>query len=107
MRILICIVMLLSAGCAAELTEQGRMVREIRPDWSTKCVFLGVVDAPEGRGYDVSDNRRGALNTIRNRVAQVGGNAYVITDINSNEFRTYIQADAYKCPVFKMDSANQ
>ena len=97
MRTLMCILLLLSAGCAAELTEQGRMVRQIQADWATKCEFLGVVEASEGGGYDISDNRRGALNTIRNRVSEIGGNAFVITDI-SGRMITFIQADAYKCP---------
>jgi hypothetical protein len=85
-------------GCAAQLTQQGRMVREIQPDWGTKCEFLGVIDASEGKGWDIADDRRGALNRIRNQVAELGGNAFVISQSTSSASRTLIQADAYKCP---------
>ena len=73
------------------------MGREIQPDWGTKCEFLGVIDASEGSGWDIADDRRGALNKIRNQVADLGGNAFVISLSTSNGFRTLIQADAYKC----------
>jgi len=89
--------LLLLAGCAAQLTQKGRMVRQIQPDWATECEFLGVIDASEGSGWDIPDDRRGALNKIRNRVAEMGGNAFVISQSTSNDFRTLIQADAYKC----------
>ena len=91
------VVVLSLSGCAAQLTQQGRMVREVQPDWSTKCEFLGVIDASEGNGWDIADDRRGALNRIRNQVADLGGNAFVVNQSTSNDFRTLIQADAYKC----------
>lgn len=85
-------------ACAAQLTQEGRMVRAIQPDWATKCKFLGVLDASEGNGWDVPDDRRGALNSIRNQVAQMSGNAFVVSQSTSNGIRTLIQADAYNCP---------
>lgn len=96
--IAVVIALLALSGCATQLTQQGRMVREIQPDWSTKCEFLGVIDASEGNGWDIADDRRGALNKIRNQVADLGGNAFVVSQSTSNGFRTLIQADAYKCP---------
>ena len=86
------------SGCATQLTQQGKMVREIQPSWSTKCEFLGVIDASESGGWDIADDRRGALNKIRNQVVDLGGNAFSISQSTSNGFRTLIQADAYKCP---------
>jgi len=43
-------------GCATPLTQQGRIVRQIQPDWSTKCEFLGVINAYEETGWDVAEN---------------------------------------------------
>ena len=88
-------------GCAAQLSQEGRMVREVQADWATKCKFLGVVDASEGNGFDVPDDRRGALNSLRNQVALTGGNAFVLSQTSSSGFRTLVQADAYKCPESK------
>ena len=84
-------------GCATQLTQNGRLVRQIQPDWATKCKFLGVVDASEGNGWDIADDRRGALNKIRNQIASMGGNAFAVSQITSNGFRTLIQVDAYSC----------
>ena len=81
-----------------ELTEEGRMVRQIKADWATKCEFLGVINASFSSGIDITRDRRGALNDIRNRISQINGNAFVITDISSSKWGTAIQADAYKCP---------
>ncbi len=83
-------------GCATQLSQEGSTVREIQADWATKCEFIGVLDASEALGWDVADNRRGALNKIRNDVAQLGGNAFVVSDIYSAS-RAIVQADAYKC----------
>lgn len=98
-RLFFTILVLCLAGCSSvELTQQGGMVRQIQPDWSTKCEFLGVVEGSYSIGWDVVEDRRASLNKIRNRVAERGGNAFVITDISSSASRTSIQADAYKCP---------
>jgi len=96
--LIIASVAILTSSCAMDLTNEGRMVREIQPDWATKCKFLGVIDASEGGGWDVADDRRGALNNIRNNVAAMGGNAFVLSQNTSNAFHTQIQADTYNCP---------
>lgn len=85
-------------ACAAQLTQEGRMVRQIQADWATRCEFLGVLDASEGSGWDVADDRRGALNRIRNQIAQLGGNGFVVNQSTSSGIHTLIQADAYRCP---------
>jgi len=91
-------VAIITSSCAMELTNEGRMVREIQPDWATKCKFLGVIDASEGGGWDLADDRRGALNNIRNQVSYMGGNGFVLSQSTSSGLHTQIQADAYNCP---------
>lgn len=100
-RALLLVLALCLSGCTTELTPDGRMIREIQADWATDCEFIGVLDASEGNGWDIPDDRRGALNRIRNQVAQLGGNAFVVSDVSSNDMRTMVQADAYKCPTKK------
>ena len=94
---ILCLVCLLS-GCAAELTDGGRSVRQIPSAQKGECKFIGVVEGSEGNGWDIQDDRRGAINRIRNEVAKVRGNAFVIVDGSSGVVRTFIQADAYRCP---------
>jgi hypothetical protein len=84
-------------GCAAQLTEEGRMVRQIITAQSEECEFLGVVEASEKSGLEMSDLHTGAFNRLRNEIARLGGNAYVHT-ITASSARTKVQADAYKCP---------
>lgn len=100
MRTCACIVVvaLVLTGCATNLSQLGATVRQIQPDWATRCRFLGVVEASEGRGWDVQDDQRGALNQIRNKVATLGGNAYALSERSSSGIRTFVQVDAYSCP---------
>lgn len=90
---------LLVTGCAAQMTEEGALVRQITgPAAATGCQFLGVVDAYEGSGWDVGDDRRGAFNRIRNKVAELGGNAFVLAqEPDSTLMGTAVQAEAYRC----------
>lgn len=97
MKIIIVWACILASGCAAQLTNEGRMVRQIQADWATSCDFLGVVEAREGNGWDVADDRAGALNSVRNQIASQGGNAFVLTQTSSTGFQTVIQADSYNC----------
>ena len=89
--------MVVLAGCVAKLTDEGRFIRQILPDMANDCEFLGVVDAAEGSGWDKANDRIGALNTLRNQISLMNGNAFVLTDISSSDSKTLIQADAYKC----------
>ena len=88
----------LIAGCAAtELTEAGMMVREITPGMTSKCLFLGVVQSGEGLTVSITEDRRSAMNKIRNEVAARGGNSFVLNDALTTAAETTMQADAYEC----------
>lgn len=75
------------------------MVRKITAGGASKCKFLGVLDSSEGNGFDIVDDKKGALSNLRNQVALMGGNAFVVSEGTSNSLRTWIQAEAYSCPV--------
>ena len=89
---------LLTASCQAPMTESGRMVRQIEASAVSPCEFLGVVTGSEGLAWTIAGDRRNALNKIRNQVAEMGGNAYVLTQTNTDTFGTNTQADGYACP---------
>jgi hypothetical protein len=85
-------------GCTAPMTEEGLQVRQINADAATPCEFLGVVEGSENFAWTIAGDRRNALNKVRNKVAAMGGNCYVLTQTNTDGFGSNTQADAYLCP---------
>ncbi|MGB1895091.1 MAG: DUF4156 domain-containing protein, partial [Candidatus Puniceispirillaceae bacterium] len=85
------------SACVTELSNQGSMVAEMSGRDIAACSHLGVIDVSEGMTWSVADDRRSALNKLRNEVAMRGGNAFVINDRFTTVYNTSIQADAYKC----------
>ena len=73
------------------------MVREITPTLTSKCRFLGVVQSVEGETISVTEDRRSAMNKIRNEVAARGGDSFVLNDMFTTTIETVMQADAYVC----------
>ncbi|MDB3860893.1 DUF4156 domain-containing protein [Paracoccaceae bacterium] len=99
MRNLIIITLLLTlSGClgGVEVSSQGNMVRQISVRDSNECQHLGVVLGEEMLGWTQAGDRRSALNKVRNKTAELGGNAYVLNDVTV-QFGASAQADAYKC----------
>ena len=86
------------SSCSVQLTKEARMVREIQPDWKNQCKFIGVEEVSNGVGFDVKGDIRNAKNMMRNRVAQLNGNAYLINDRLTSIMSTDIQFEVYSCP---------
>lgn len=87
------------AACAAEMTPEGRMVRQIPNAVSPNCTFLGVVESRGLLRWDRAENRRHALNGIRDEVAALGGNAYSLSQNDvSRAGGARVQGNAYLCP---------
>ena len=111
------IAVLLMVGCAAKLTPAGAMVREGDVAVRGECEFLGIVEAKDRRarvaagmvggttgfsdgalagqvaGRRVSGSSAKMLRQIRNEVAELGGDIFVVVGVNRFE----LQADAYRC----------
>ena len=85
-------------GCVTRMTAGGAMVREITRSEIALCKFLGVVDGSSSLGNTIGDNQRGALNEVRNKVAGLGGNAFLMLHGFSEVYGTAVQAEAYLCP---------
>ena len=95
------VVPMVLAACATPLTERGGLVRELPSGAYASqidCHFLGVIEGAEGSGFDVGDDRRGALNQIRNQAANIGANAFVVSLETTTGLRTTVQAEAFHCP---------
>jgi hypothetical protein len=85
-------------GCVTGMTTAGAMVRQITHNEVAACRFLGVVDGSSSLGNTIGDNQRGALNEVRNKVAELGGNAFLLRHGFSEVYGTAVQAEAYLCP---------
>lgn len=103
MRAVVALLVLLVAGCAAKLTPAGSLVRQVPAVASVRaeCEFLGVVDVRESQGWDLADDRRGAFNGVRNRVAEMGGDAFILLADDSGLMGAVVQAEAYNCGTFE------
>jgi hypothetical protein len=56
------------------------------------------VEASHANAGSVALNDLEALETVRARVAKLGGNAFLVSRRDSGMWRSVIQADAYLCP---------
>ena len=85
------------AACSTELTTKSVSVRQISLAGAEKCMFLGPVSGSEFFGLTVAGDAQSALNKVRNAVAEIGGNAFVLTQTISDGDGTVSHADAYSC----------
>ncbi|WP_417678584.1 DUF4156 domain-containing protein [Pseudodonghicola sp.] len=85
------------SACSTELTNQAVSVRQISLAGAENCSFLGPVSGSEFFGLTVAGDARSALNKVRNSVAEIGGNAFVLTQTVSDADGTVSHADAYSC----------
>lgn len=89
--------LLVLAACSAELSQEGKSVRQISLQAAESCRFLGPVTGSESMGFDEAMDVTSAFNKVRNSVAQMGGNAFVISSTSTSSASTVVQADAYSC----------
>ena len=96
------VLIVLSLGCAARqhLTAPGALVREAAPealgDIRGLCEFLEIVQATNRPLVDnvfVEEQTAELYTIIRNRVAELGGNVFVVVAVERFE----AQAEAYRC----------
>ena len=84
-------------ACSTELSQEGKSVRQISLQSSNACQFLGPVTGSESMGIDEGMDVTSAFNKVRNSVAQLGGNAFVVSTSSTSSATTVVQADAYRC----------
>ena len=92
------LVVLMLDGCRNTPTPESNQVRQIQADGSTTCKFLGVESSSYELGLSVQDNISQTSIDLRNKVAAVGGNAYVKTSNITTDNATVMEFDMYRCP---------
>ncbi|SEW47142.1 protein of unknown function [Cognatiyoonia koreensis] len=86
------------AACSAEISPEAQLVRQVTPQMTEQCQFLGPVSGTELLGLTVADDANSALNKLRNETANRGGNAFVLSNTTSSLDGSIAQGDAYSCP---------
>lgn len=81
--VLICVLLMLAGCSATELTSKGNLVRITSTEPGNDCEYLGVVTGSQGDmitgAYTSNENlETGALNDLRNKAAEMGGNVIFI-----------------------------
>jgi hypothetical protein len=91
---------LLIVGCAnLILTQGGQMVRQMQPDFRNQCKFLGnhSVDSSGFQSMSHAQEYRNTHTKMKNRVAELGGNAYLITSEFFGGMVAVIDLEVYNC----------
>ena len=88
--VLICALLILTGCGAIELTTGGKLVKITSTEPGNDCEYLGVVtgsqgDAITGAYTSNSDLETGALNDLRNKAAELGGNVIFILTQRSGQ----------------------
>ena len=84
-------------GCAVTLSQHGAMVTVVEDRETNSCKFLAIVTGSNSLGYNTAHDAEGALNEVRNKAAQIGGNAIKMIDIDATPFSTTAVAEALWC----------
>jgi hypothetical protein len=103
-RTLIFASILLLASCATvTLTPEAKRVRKIQPDWANTCKMIGMEEVQSKSGISPADCENKAFYMMLNRVAEVGGSAYLVTYESPHSpclsGGTTLIFEVYVCPV--------
>ena len=99
-RLIVVAVTATLVGCATSLTPAGSLVRDLSNEpvfVRTNCQFISSLDANENMGGGLSENLRSARNKIMNRVAELGGDTFLVVDNNADGASAFMTAEAYRC----------
>ena len=85
-------------ACATGMSTAGSQVRDLTGQDVSKCKFIEILESIEIWGDSGSyTTNRSAINKLRNKVFDVGGNAFVVDSFNSSITHNVVQAEALKC----------
>lgn len=85
-------------SCAASLTQSGARVQTVTDQQRQCCCeFITVVATGEHIHPFPDERAQSALNQARNAVAELGGNAMRIIEIDANREEVTVVVEALKC----------
>ena len=85
-------------ACGTRISPAGSQVRDLTGQEVRMCRFIQVVEASEiwGNSKSYAANRS-AINKLRNKVSNVGGNAFTVDKFHYSLAKNVIQAQALRC----------
>ncbi|MDD2929960.1 MAG: SHOCT domain-containing protein [Sideroxydans sp.] len=96
------------ASCGSvPLTPEAKRVRQIQPDWANACKLISVDEIQSTNGYSPADCQNKAFYVMLNRVAEMGGNAYLVTHESVSPCLTggtTLTFEVYSCNAFRTES---
>jgi hypothetical protein len=96
--LLIAMIIALSlTACETKISAAGSQVRDMSGQDVSNCEFIQVVEASEMWGNSVAGDKRSAVNKLRNKVIDVGGNAFTVDSFDSSVLQSVVQAEALRC----------
>ena len=99
---LVLLLAVLLHGCAVSLSQHGAAVTVVEDRETNDCKFLAIVTGSNALGYNTAHDAEGALNQVRNKAGQTGGNAIKMIDIDATPFSTTAVAEALVVRVLGM-----
>lgn len=85
------------SGCATALTPAGSVVRVVQNQSDHSCSFIGTVSGANSTGASTAHDTEGAMNQVRNKASEMGGNAIRILNISTTIEVTTVAAEALRC----------
>ena len=89
---------LILGGCVTSLSAGGAGVRLVDNSSNQNCEALGLVTGSASWGWGTAHNMDGAINEVRNEVAELGGNAYELVSASADVLTSTAIGKAMKCP---------
>ena len=83
--------------CATRMSTAGSQVRDLTGQDVRKCKFIKVLESFEIWGDSRSYTTNRSDNKLRNKVLDVGGNAFVVDSFETSITHNVIQTEALKC----------
>ena len=102
MKSLYILTILIITSCATKITPQGKKIQIATDSQKEKyCKMIDIISVSNGNGLGAEDDQTNAMNEVRNKAAQMGGNAIRIISsnyiANNDVTRAIIQAEVLNC----------
>ena len=99
MKKLIILVLASSLGtsCSTSLTTAGSKIKLLSENQKSTCQSVGVVTGSSNAGASPGHNAENAMNEVRNKAAELGGNALEVIGTTASGSAQTVIGEAFIC----------